>query len=102
MLEMVETRKGGDNVEERYDIFSGLLDATQDEPGSEMALSIEELFGGYSASNRLGLLKSILYILTGNMFIFLLAGHEVRFPLIPACCFKTVPHRPQHIHNASR
>ena len=46
MLEMVETRRDGDKVEERYDLFSGLLDATQDEPGSETVLSIEELFGG--------------------------------------------------------
>ncbi|KAN0113945.1 cytochrome P450, partial [Russula decolorans] len=56
MLEMVEDRKDADKVEERYDLFSGLLDAAQDEPGSEAALSDDELIG--------------------NMFIFLLAGHE--------------------------
>ena len=47
MREMVETRKDGDKVEERYDLFSGLLDAAQDEPGSEAALSDDELIGGY-------------------------------------------------------
>jgi len=56
MLEMVEARKDVDKVEERYDLLSGLLDAAQDEPGSEAALSDDELIG--------------------NTFIFLLAGHE--------------------------
>jgi len=45
MLEMVEARKGADRVDECYDLFSGLLDATQDEPGSEAALSDDELIG---------------------------------------------------------
>ena len=91
MLEMVEARRDGDKVEERYDLFSGLLDATQDEPGSEMALSNEELFGGYWISIRLGSFGSILYILTGNMFVFLLAGHEVRFLLFLRCCSNRFP-----------
>ncbi|KAI0279053.1 cytochrome P450 [Russula aff. rugulosa BPL654] len=56
MLEMVEARRDVDKVEERYDLFSGLLDATQDETGGKAALSDDELMG--------------------NMFIFLLAGHE--------------------------
>ena len=46
MLEMVEARRVGDKVEERYDLFSGLLDATQDETGNETALNNDELFGG--------------------------------------------------------
>ncbi|KAF8474413.1 614/534 cytochrome P450 [Russula ochroleuca] len=56
MLEMVDARRNLDKVEQRYDLFSGLLDAVQDEPGGEGALSDEELMG--------------------NMFIFLIAGHE--------------------------
>ncbi|KAI0000164.1 cytochrome P450 [Russula compacta] len=56
MLEMVEARRNADKAEERYDLFSGLLDAAQDEPDSAEALSDEEL--------------------VGNMFVFLLAGHE--------------------------
>ncbi|KAH9998676.1 cytochrome P450 [Russula vinacea] len=55
MAEMVEARKTSDKVEQRYDLFSGLLDAAQDEQGSA-ALGDDELIG--------------------NMFIFLLAGHE--------------------------
>jgi hypothetical protein len=50
MLEMVEDRKNADKVEERYDLFSGLLEAAQDEPDSKAALSDEELMGGYSMS----------------------------------------------------
>ena len=50
MLEMVETRRNGDKVEQRYDLLSGLLDAAQDENGSEAALNDDELMGGYSTS----------------------------------------------------
>jgi len=56
ILEMVEARRNADKGEQRYDLFSGLLDAAQNELDSEATLSDEELFG--------------------NMFIFLLAGHE--------------------------
>jgi cytochrome P450 len=56
MLEMVDARTNSDKVEQRYDLFSGLLEAVQDEPGGEGALSDEELIG--------------------NMFIFLFGGHE--------------------------
>jgi cytochrome P450 len=56
MVEMVEARRNADKVEQCHDLFSGLLDAAEDEQGSEAALSDEELIG--------------------NMFIFLLAGHE--------------------------
>jgi hypothetical protein len=50
MVEMVEARKNLDKVEQRYDLFSGLLDAAQDESGSEAALGDDELIGGYSTS----------------------------------------------------
>jgi hypothetical protein len=50
MVEMVEARRNADKVEERYDVFSGLLDAAQDESGREGMLSDEELIGGYPAS----------------------------------------------------
>ena len=52
MLEMVEARRDGDKAEERYDLFSGLLDAAQDEPGSEAALSDDELIGWYLLSYK--------------------------------------------------
>jgi hypothetical protein len=78
MLEMVEARRNGDKVEERYDLFSGLLDAAQDESDNGAGLSDEELVGWYSALQSFGIFwKSILFFLLGNMFIFLFAGHEV-------------------------
>ena len=77
MLEMVEARKDEDKVEERYDLFSGLLDAAQDETGNEAALSDDELMGWYSLSDHFAFMKFVLHPLLGNMFIFLLAGHEV-------------------------
>jgi hypothetical protein len=60
MLEMVKARKDADKVEERYDLFSGLLDAAQDEPGSEAALSDDELIGWYPPSGSLGILRTSL------------------------------------------
>ena len=56
MLEMVKARRDGDKVEERYDLFSGLLDAAEDEQESEAAISDDELFGGYSTSRLFGIL----------------------------------------------
>jgi hypothetical protein len=47
MLEMVEARRNADKVEERYDLFSGLLDLTQDEPDDEAAMTAEEIIGKY-------------------------------------------------------
>jgi len=77
MQEMVEARKDADKVEERYDLFSGLLDAAQDEPSSEAALSDDELIGWYSLLDLPTFIAAVLPPLLGNMFIFLLAGHEV-------------------------
>jgi len=56
MLEMVEARRTSSEAEQRYDLFSGLLNASQDDSDKESALNDDELMG--------------------NMFIFLLAGHE--------------------------
>jgi hypothetical protein len=60
MAEMVEARRNGEKAEQRHDLFSGLLDAAQDEPGSEAALRDEELFGGYSMSGSFGILEKRL------------------------------------------
>jgi hypothetical protein len=48
MLEMVEARRNVDKAEQRYGLFSGLLDAAQNKTGTEEALTDEELIGGYS------------------------------------------------------
>ena len=59
MRDMIDARKGSQKREERYDLFSSLLDANMDE---ELAKT-----GGTLADSEL----------LGNIFIFLLAGHEV-------------------------
>jgi hypothetical protein len=53
---MVEARRNTDKVEERYDLFSGLLDAARDEPNSDAALTDEELIGGIYASPSLSII----------------------------------------------
>jgi len=52
----VEARRNSTETEKRHDLFSGLLDASGDTSDDEAALSDDEVIG--------------------NMFIFLLAGHE--------------------------
>jgi hypothetical protein len=94
---MVEARNDVDKVEERYDLFSGLLDAAQDEPGNEAALSDNELIGWYSLSDHSTFIEVVLPPLLGNMFIFLLAGHEVGlFPsssrVVPIQFLQTTAH----------
>jgi hypothetical protein len=78
MQEMVNDRRNADGPkEERYDLFNGLLDSTLEESDSSVAMSDEELIGKLLLLHRIPSLEvSLLYIL-GNMFIYLLAGHEV-------------------------
>jgi len=77
MLEMVEACRNGDKVEERYDLFSGLLDAAGGELDGRTGLHDRELVGEYPHVSLFLPLGGILHSL-GNMFVFLLAGHEVR------------------------
>ena len=43
----MEARRNAGIVEARYDLFSGLLDAAQDEPDDEAAITEEEVIGKY-------------------------------------------------------
>jgi len=45
MVEMVHARKSAETKEERYDLFSGLLDAAQDDPDGSVAITEKELIG---------------------------------------------------------
>ena len=54
---MIDARKGSQKKEERYDLFSSLLDANDQESDGTAKLSDDELMG--------------------NIFIYLIAGHEV-------------------------
>ncbi|KAH9172788.1 cytochrome P450 [Lactarius sanguifluus] len=56
MVELVDARRSAETREERHDLFNGLLDAADDNPDGSVAITEQEL--------------------VGNMFIFLLAGHE--------------------------
>ena len=78
MLEMVEARRNADKGQQRHDLFSGLLDAAQNKLDSEATLNDEELIGGILSRDRSVSSESGLLILSGNMFIFLFAGHEVK------------------------
>lgn len=57
MQEMIDERRRAEKKPERHDLFSSLLDANSDEVEGQARLSDEEL--------------------TGDIFTFLLAGHEV-------------------------
>ena len=56
MQEMVEARRNADKAEQRYDLFSGLLDAAQEELDNGGTLSNEELTGTHLISRRFALL----------------------------------------------
>lgn len=58
MLELIEARKSAETRQERDDLFSNLLEANEDSEDRGAKLTTEELLG--------------------NIFIFQLAGHEVR------------------------
>jgi hypothetical protein len=45
MSEMVEARRNADELEQRHDLFSGLLEAAQDEPDNGGAITDQELMG---------------------------------------------------------
>lgn len=49
MLEMIRERRGSEKKEERFDLFSSLLDASADGDGDEANLSASELIGIYLA-----------------------------------------------------
>ena len=51
MLEMVESRRNADKAEQRYDLFSGLLGAAEEELDDGAALSDRELVGEYPMSH---------------------------------------------------
>ncbi|OSX59381.1 hypothetical protein POSPLADRAFT_1059568 [Postia placenta MAD-698-R-SB12] len=56
MIEMIEERRGSEKKEQRYDLFTSLLDANEEESDGITKLSDSEVMG--------------------NIFVFLIAGHE--------------------------
>jgi hypothetical protein len=45
MLEMVEARRKADKTDQHHDLFSGLLDAAEEESDNIVALNDQELLG---------------------------------------------------------
>jgi hypothetical protein len=80
MVEMVNTRRNAETKEERYDLFSGLLDAAEGDLDGAAAITEEELIGKCYLSYDIVHEKKFSLTTAGNIFIFLLAGHEVGPP----------------------
>lgn len=75
MLEMIEERRTAEKKEERYDLFSTLLDATDSDSDGSVKLTDQEVLGQclvnpYSTQS--------VHVSIGNIFIFLLAGELTR------------------------
>ena len=97
MLEMVEARRNGDKVEERYDLFSGLLDAVQDEP-DKAGLSDDELIGWYPALQSSGILRERLTLPSRkHVHISYCRTRGWIFLFFTRFCLRASPYRPQHI-----
>lgn len=69
MMEMVNNRRNAEKKEERYDLFSSLLDASEDDLDGQTKLTDRELLGKahqYSRSSTLtnGLYRKYLHFLT--------------------------------------
>ena len=47
MLEMIHKRRNAEKKEERYDLFSSLLDASEDETDGQTKLTDRELLGSH-------------------------------------------------------
>jgi hypothetical protein len=87
MLEMVKERRNADKVEQRYDLFSGLLDASQNEADSEAAITDEELIGGYSKPRSLDILEKHLARLPRKHVCFSFCWTRGKFfPFVLRCC----------------
>jgi hypothetical protein len=101
MLEMVEARRNGDKVEGRYDLFSGLLDAAQDEPDNGAGLSDEELIGWYSTLQKFGILgKRLTLPPRKHVHLSYCWTRGGILPFLMRCCLRAFPYRPQRIRYA--
>lgn len=94
MIEMIEQRKASHKREERYDLFSSLLDASDDGEGlsRESMLTDSELMGECAVTA----FHAPSDIRQGNIFIFLLAGHEVSVGTAPDLVSKLHPQTSAH------
>ncbi len=75
MDEMVQERRTSTKNEERYDLFSSLLDANEGQLEGDAKLSDKALLGACEAKHASVL--TLMPVRTGNVFLFLVAGHDV-------------------------
>ena len=103
MLEMVEARGQANKVEQRHDLFNGLLDAVQDELDTGGTISEEELIGGYSMSHRLEFFLEMQHSRFQETcsYFFLPDMRWDLHVLLCAVIQKPLPYRLQHIRYAS-
>ena len=102
MLEMVEARRNGEKVEERYDLFSGLLDAARDEPDNGAGLNDEELIGWYSTLHSFGMLgKRLTLPPRKHVHLSYCWTRGWIFSFFTRCYLKAFLYRPQRIPYAS-
>ena len=73
MSDMIKERREAEKKEEKADLFSNLLDASEAEGDDELKLTDSELIGAYTMIQAEG---SILMPYAGNIFIFLIAGKQ--------------------------
>ena len=92
---MVEARRNGDKVEERYDLFSGLLDAAdaaQGESDNKARLRDEELIGWYSTFQSFGILgKRLTLIPRKHVRLSFWRTRGWIFPFFTRYCLKASP-----------
>ena len=74
MMEMIRERRNSEKKEERYDLFSSLLDASDDTSDGEVALADSELVG---SSNHLQQLTNGTYWVS----------HHIRQHFHFSCCW---------------
>jgi len=100
MLEMAEARKDADKVEEHYDLLSGLLDAAQDEPGSEAALGDDELIGWCSLLDHFAFVEVVLPPPRKHVYLpFCWTRGQIVSFFLQCCPYSS--YRLQRIHYAS-
>ncbi len=104
--EMVQERRASTKKEERHDLLSSLLDANEGALESDAKLTDDALLGVHCRAYCAAYASwKPFYI--GNIFMFLVAGYEVRLAACLYCCLRLrlmracvdhVPHTCVRVH----
>lgn len=76
MQNMIDDRRNAEKKEDKADLFTTLLDANDEEADRKLRLTDGDLMGTF-----LDILLRRFYsrLWVGNVYVFLIAGHEVRY-----------------------